>query len=179
MLQFTANTSACGQCTLNVIGDTSVPSILNTSHFQGLCAITLAGLGLCFPTLATADPDTVVYDLQDKCGHRASEWFKGEYGNGITNTSESQILSNFRNHYNPQLNKCFVLLMSTAVNNKAAQQKYKIVSTEMQTLFDLNDNNEYGSFAQAGSLIMACYVQDKKCLNRAEWQLLLKPYLEQ
>ena len=135
-------------------------------------------LSLSLPRFAWADPDKGVYELQERCGRRATEWFKAEYGNGVTNSKEGQTLSNFRNHYNARLNKCFVLLMSTSISHKRTATG-QIASTTIETLFDLNDNNEYGSFAQVQSQVMSCYVQDKQCSTKDEWQTLINPYLNQ
>ena len=142
---------------------------------------TLVGLfmlSLSLPRLALADPDKAIYELQERCGHSAAAWFKEENGNGVTNTKEAQTLSSFRNHYNTRLNKCFVLLMATSVSHKRTATG-QVSATTIQTLFDLNDNNDYGSFAQVESRVMSCYVQEKHCANMDEWQSLIKPYLEQ
>lgn len=155
-----------------------MPSIFNTSHFHGLCAITLAGLGLCIPTLATADPDKVQYELQERCGLHANQRFKENYGNGITNTKDGQLISNFRNHYSPHLKKCFILMQTTGVNHKQTATGI-ISSTKMESLFDLNDNNEYGEFNQVDAKIFSCYVQSTQCSSYAEWQALIKPFLDQ
>jgi hypothetical protein len=155
-----------------------VPSIFNISHFRGLGAIALAGLGLCIPTLATADPDKAQYELQERCGLRADQRFKADYGNGITNTKDGQLINTFRNHYNPHLNKCFTLVRTTGVNNKKTATG-TVSSTKMELLFDLNDNNEYGEFDQVDAKILSCYIQDRQCSSYAEWQALIKPFLDQ
>src|SRR5450759_2885071 len=57
------------------------------------------------------------YELQERCGKRADELFKREYGNtGITNTKDGQAIAGYKNHYNSKLNKCFVLLTYRAVS---------------------------------------------------------------
>ena len=155
-----------------------MPSIFNTSQFHGLCAIAFAGLGLFFPTLATADPDKVKYELQERCGLHANQRFKEDYGNGITNTKDGQLISNFRNHYNSHLNKCFILMQTTGVNHKQTATG-TISTTKIESLFDLNDNNEYGEFNKVDAQILSCYVQDTQCSNYAEWQALIKPFLDQ
>jgi hypothetical protein len=141
-----------------------------------LSAITLAGLALCLPTLATADPDKVQYELQEKCGLRANQRFKEDYGNGITNTKDGQLISTFRNHYNPNLNKCFILVLTTSVSNKKTAT-WTISSTKTESLFDLNDNEEYGEFDLVDDKMYSCYFQDRQCSSYAEWQSLIKPFL--
>jgi len=135
-------------------------------------------LSLSLPPSVLADPDKAAYELQERCGRRANEWFKETNGTGITNTKDAQLFSNFRNHYSARLNKCFVLVMSTAVNHKKTGDG-KVSSTTMETLFDLNDNNEYGEFNQVDLQVLSCYVQDNHCSNKNEWEMLIKPYLDQ
>jgi hypothetical protein len=54
-----------------------------------------------------------------------------------------------------------------------------ISTTKMESLFDLNDNNEYGEFNKVDAPILSCYVQDTQCSNYAEWQALIKPFFDQ
>jgi len=55
---------------------------------------------------AYAEPNTVQYELQERCGKQAAEVFKTEY-TAVQNTNDGQMLSNYRNHYSATLNKCF------------------------------------------------------------------------
>lgn len=51
---------------------------------------------------ATAD-----YDLQAKCSKDAREWFNVNWAGG---RDKDTILLNFTNHYDKNLNKCFILV---------------------------------------------------------------------
>jgi hypothetical protein len=140
-----------------------------------LCAIILTGLGLLSPTLAKADPGAarVVYELQERCGLQAARWFKAQYSlTGTLNAPDGrQIMGSFRNHYSARLNKCFVLIHAIPVKPKQL--------LEWETLTDLNDNHGLGTFVQVNGEVLGCKVQDTFCAGDAEWQALIKPFLEQ
>jgi hypothetical protein len=130
----------------------------------------LATAGLASQVIAA--PDTVTYQLQERCGHAAEEWFKRSFRE-VENTKDGQAFHSFRNHYNSKLNKCIVLTYMTSYKSKP---KSMIV---FEQLMDLNENNELGSFAEMGNhVFMSCALGDKMCSSRAEWEQLIKPYLE-
>jgi hypothetical protein len=49
------------------------------------------------------------------------------------------------------------------------------------TLFDINENKEYGEFFKRSDMgnPAQCYVQQKSCRSESEWQELLRPYMEE
>jgi hypothetical protein len=123
-----------------------------------------------------AQPNKVEYELRERCGKRAAEVFKAEYSPPVANTDEGQILFNYRSHYNAALNKCFFLEISQTIAYRAKPQ----YSATMYRLYDINDNKEYGSFyrrSDANSL-GECNVIDKSCSSEAEWELLIKRFME-
>jgi hypothetical protein len=140
--------------------------------------------GAVFPLLAAcaianhaaAQPDKAQYELMERCGKRAEEAFRREYGNGISNTETGQNITAFQNHYSATLNKCFFLEIVTSVNYKETP---KSISTTM-TLLDLNDHKEYGEYFKRtqDAIPFICAVQDKVCHSETEWRELLKPYME-
>ena len=64
--------------------------------------LVLSALG----TAAQAEPNTVQYELQERCGKDAAAFFKRFDDGGPAKVS-------FTDHYNPDLNSCFVLLNRT------------------------------------------------------------------
>jgi len=123
---------------------------------------------------ANAAPDTVIYQLQERCGHSAEQWFKRNFRE-VENTKDGQALRSFRNHYNTKLNKCIVIVYTTSLNYKAKPKSTNV----SESLVDLNENNELGSFFETnGHEVIACTFGDKNCASRAEWEQLIKPYLE-
>ena len=127
-----------------------------------------------------AAPIKEEYELQERCGKRAEERFKEGYGNSIVSNGDGTvIMSNYTNHYNRKLNKCFVLVMSTSIpKDKTTREKYGI-STD-KTLWDLNENKEYGGFFKFSKhALMRCDVLEKHCNSENEWDSLVKPYMEE
>lgn len=61
----------------------------------------------------------VAYELQERCGKRAEEVFKGTYSYAVT----------YECHYNMKLNKCIML----------------IVTPGYKSLVDVNEHQEYGT----------------------------------
>jgi len=51
----------------------------------------------------------------------------------------------------------------------------------MKTLFEFNENKEYGSLVLFGKNIKTdnCVVLDKSCKSLQEWDLLVAPYMEE
>ena len=115
------------------------------------------------------------YELQERCGKRAEEVFKREFGNGISNTEDGQSMAGYTNHYNKKLNKCFYLLAYTEFRYKNKKEG----SSTLITLFDINEQREYGQFFSRlnDKFGFQCKVEDKACSSQAEWEALIKPYM--
>jgi hypothetical protein len=116
------------------------------------------------------------YELQERCGKRAEERFKSAYGNGISKYEENTIMSDYTNHYNTKLNKCFVLTTSTIIPKKEKES-----GSYSKDLWDINENKNYGSFSKfiVGDKLTSCRVLNKFCASEAEWDALIKPYIEE
>jgi hypothetical protein len=131
---------------------------------------------------ASAEPNKEQYDLQERCGKRAEQMFKSDNpgqagGSVITNTEDGQNITNYQNHYSATFNKCFYLLITTSVNFK---QKPAYTMT-LTTLFDINDNREYGSFFKRSdnNIPVQCNIQQKVCHSEGEWRDMLTPYVDE
>jgi hypothetical protein len=124
----------------------------------------LAAAGLCFVSIANAQPDKVLYELRERCGKRAAEVFQKEWVGHIINQKDGYITADYENHYSPRFNKCFYLQKSSSVS--------KSPSVQSLDLYDLNENKQIGSFATGTpSGISDCQVQGKSCRskNGASW----------
>jgi len=113
-----------------------------------------------------------IYDLQEKCGKRCDEYFKNENGNGTINDKEQLGNVSYQSHYNKKMNKCLILLNEKGVK-KNNDKIYK-----MKTLLDVNEKKKFGFFYNFGTLTF-CDVLEKKCKSEEEWNLLVKPYMEE
>ena len=116
--------------------------------------------------------------FQEQCGKRSNEYFNKEYGNGIINGGDGErLISNYTNHYNNKLHKCYILITSTEF---IRNMENKIENIRMKTLFDLNENKEYGSLIQFenNNKPINCRILEKYCNLEKEWDSLVKPYME-
>ena len=115
------------------------------------------------------------YELREKCGKRAAELFKQEFGTGIQNTKNGQLVTVYRNHYSAKLNKCFLLLTTTSFETK----KQPPSKTTTFTVVDINENREYGSFTKIENTPFTCYVLEKTCVSEQEWNSLIRVYMDE
>jgi hypothetical protein len=113
-----------------------------------------------------SQPNKEQYELEERCGKRADEVFRREY----ETKEEKDSLFNYRNHYNPRLNKCFFLEISTSMIGRHTM-------ATMYRLFDLNENKELGNFYKASDGVMSCVVGTHSCASEAEWNTLISPYM--
>jgi hypothetical protein len=138
-------------------------------------SVAIAGL-VWFSTYVSAQPNKVLYELQERCGKRAAEFFRREYGTGLPKTEYGITMRfNYENHYSARLNKCFFLEIAVS------WEKGKLDSSKNMRLFDLNDNKELGNYDDGfcdGCGPISCKVQDKVCRSESEWRQLLKPFME-
>jgi hypothetical protein len=116
------------------------------------------------------------YELSEKCGKRTDDFFRKEYGNGVRSDKESTTMTNYTNHCNRKLNKCFMLITSNVIYNK--REKGSII---FEDLWDINENKCYGSLARISNTIKPnqCEVGGKYCNSEGEWDEMVKPYMEE
>jgi hypothetical protein len=118
------------------------------------------------------------YELQERCGVRAEERFRREWGKeGPVNTSDGQAIVSYRNHYNSRLNKCLALITYKSLPFKAKPPR---VSKQM-TLFDVNANQDYGFYFKFDDEPSPsdCKVEGKACGSEQEWEALVAPYMSE
>ena len=117
-------------------------------------------------------------ELQKQCGKQSKEYYESEYGNGEGIINGEDEMSNYTYHYNKKLNKCFILINSIEFI-KNIEDKFENIT--MKTLFEFNENKEYGSLVLFRKNIKteSCFVLDKPCKSEQEWDLLVVPYMEE
>ena len=101
------------------------------------------------------------YELQEKCGKSCKELFSQKYdlGNG----------SFYNSHYNKKMNKCFISILHLGGP----------LTIKRKILLDVHGNKDYGIFTHRVEGIIICEVLDTKCNSEKEWDLLVKPYMEE
>jgi hypothetical protein len=124
---------------------------------------------LLFASAAGAQTRTESYMLQERCGKRADEIFRTDYGTHSKRTEHGELRFNYESHYNERLNKCFFLEDATSYSVVDGKSN----SIEIVRLFDANGNKEYANFSFG-----ACIVNGKTCGSYEEFQELIKQYME-
>lgn len=128
----------------------------------------LIGVVCLFLISAThAQPNKLLYELQERCGKRAAEVF--EKNSAVLKAPDSHTTADYENHYSARFNKCFYLEKLSSFSD----------SVRTWTLIDLNDNRVIGSFSATEPLHdLKCQFQGKSCRSEQEWRKLATPFLE-
>ncbi|MBN1471309.1 MAG: hypothetical protein JW925_05985 [Syntrophaceae bacterium] len=106
--------------------------------------------------------------LKEKCEKQSKKIFSKQYNDGTIENSKGTFLYKYKNHYNKKLNKCFMVITEDGV-----LERYK-------KLLDVDENNSYGSVRINNEQEnLGCYLLEKKCKSEEEWDLIVKPYMEQ
>jgi hypothetical protein len=120
--------------------------------------------------------------LQERCGKTCKDAFEREWGrDGVVTNKENQMRASYRNHYNVKLNKCFYLQSVTIYPKDRTESVH-----EEQLLYDINENRAYGTFHLMFTYDKpfkdtpdTCYLLETPCRSRSEWELLIRPYMEE
>src|ERR1700687_3485132 len=110
---------------------------------------------------AHSQPNKERYELQERCGRLATEVIKREY-QSFTDYGRTHIY-NYRNHYDPRLNKCFLLLV-----HLDSPEKKPLGDDTLRELrlIDLNENKEYGWYlGRKDRAPTECSVGEKTCTS--------------
>jgi hypothetical protein len=125
---------------------------------------TSIGILLLTATVAAAEPNVTLYQLQKSCEQLAAGTFRRE-------TADDEDRVAYRAHYNARLNKCFYA--------ETYKSPTRVGINTWVYLSDLQDNRIYGGFHRSTNIgLFYCSLQDKECQSEAEWNELAKPYLE-
>ena len=119
----------------------------------------------------------VDYDLQEKCSRDSKAWFKENWVR-----DKETILLDYENHYNRNLNKCFISVEFHYYLGTHGSWINDI------SLWDVYENMKYASFSEhhdvnfpsrAGNedKVDACDVASQKCSSIDEYNKLSGPYL--
>jgi hypothetical protein len=130
------------------------------------------------PISVHAAPDKVQYELQERCGKRAEQIFSRDWPHGSPDNSMGYTqTATYQSHYNPALNKCFMLETSNAYD--------KSRPTVMKVLLEVNSNRQYGQFSgdqpggKSSGLSPICNFGQKSCRSESEWDAMADVYMEE
>jgi hypothetical protein len=122
------------------------------------------GIIMLTATMAAAEPNVTLYQLQKNCEKLAAETFRRERAN-----DEDRV--DYRAHYNARLKKCFYA--ETYISPTPVGINMWVY------LSDLQDNRIYGGFHRSTNIgLFYCNLQDQQCHSETEWNELVNPYME-
>jgi hypothetical protein len=136
------------------------------------------------PSITPPAPDPrAMYDLREKCGRDAQEWFLRFYGTDPAPIGGLAFTQDFKNHYNERLNRCYAVLSRTGMGMIAQHPGDKtkdLVQTLDKHLFEVNENNDMGRFFinTQSSAPLNCRIVDQQCASLKEWESLAAAYME-
>ena len=115
---------------------------------------------------AYSQPDKVLYELQQRCGKLAKQFAAEWKTRTIQRTGPPRSKKAMRKLPSmSRLNKCFYLEIITIPMR---------VPMRHLTLFDLNDNKEFGTYSEG--MTVHCEVRGQNCKSEAEWRATAKLY---
>jgi hypothetical protein len=128
------------------------------------------------PAVDLPDTRKATYDLQEKCARDALAWYK--QWDDVPGVGGVPVISSYTNHYSLKLGGCFIVVKRTEIARDKATGKDG--SSHSITLADVLENHDLGVLDTYpnGSLI-ACQVNGRACSSVAEWNSLLRPYMEE
>ena len=89
---------------------------------------------------------------------------------------QRQMLVTYQTHYNKKVEQIFSY---THFTHYPKNKKTEVL--HMKQLVDFNENKEYGAFSKFSKKTypFGCRFLDKSCESEREWDLLVKPYMEE
>jgi len=135
-----------------------------------------ASLTLAIGVLACAAHAAGERELAQQCREQVAKVYRDTWPKGVTDDSNSRV--RFDAHYNARLGKCVFLETVSGVSRSPALKR--ILPRETQRLGDADENRNLGKFDHWNDEApVTCWVQDKKCSSKQDWERLIRPYLEE
>jgi hypothetical protein len=121
-----------------------------------------------------SDTRKVIYELREKCGRDAMDWFKHFHEVDDALPSVVQTIQNeYSDHYNEKLNRCYAMVLTTQILTK------NLCPLNTMSLVDVNENVMVGDFFKNcdAPTPVRCSVAGKACASQEQFKQLAAPYL--
>jgi hypothetical protein len=107
------------------------------------------------------------YELSARCSNSSVEFVKEKYNDW------AGAVTDYTSHYNRKLNKCFVLATFVYGGMRIGEID--------RAMWDINENKRYGQFVPMidHSRPLVCEILGRRCDSEAEWDSLVRPYMEE
>ena len=126
--------------------------------------------------LAAAAQAATDRELAQQCNDLVAKLYRESWPKA--GPDDGGLRAKFESHYNAKLGRCLYLeTVSGLVRSPALK---RILPRETQRLVDAEENRSLGQYDSWNDAVpVTCWLQDKRCASKREWQGLLKPYLEE
>jgi len=115
-------------------------------------------------------------ELAQQCRDQVAKLYRDTWPKGVTDDGNSRV--RFDSHYNSRLGKCIFLETVSGVTRSPALKR--ILPRETQRLGEAGENHNLGKFDRWNDEVpVTCWVQEKKCGSKQEWEQLIRPYFEE
>jgi len=142
---------------------------------MSVCLALRTSLVLTFALFACVAHAASDQELAQQCRERVAKIYRDTWPKGVTDDGGAR--AKFDSHYNSKLGKCLFLETVSGVSHSPALKR--ILPREIQRLRDADANRNLGRYDRwDDEAPVTCWVQEKKCSSKEEWQQLIKPYLE-
>jgi hypothetical protein len=155
------------------------------SEFWLCCLAFAAGVATASPSLAQS------LDQQAKCGSEAERAFiqQGYVINGVTRSSgdpngDYDVWAVYQSHYDPQLNRCFMLVETTGAGHKNVgdQQKFLVDANENRIYSEYmwipRQDKKYWEVPPIECQLMPSLTEKTPCHSEAESMAFVARYIE-
>ncbi len=121
-----------------------------------------------------ADYNSNYDELAERCSKRTLEIFNKDYPIPTWKMPDGNTWSiRYEKHYNSKLSKCFMLIKTIVTGH----DKEFVCNSHL--LLDVDENREYGEFLDFRTSEITCYLLNKSCSNKREWDLLAEPFMSE
>jgi hypothetical protein len=120
---------------------------------------------------------TEEYDLSERCGQRAEEFFKAnnpELPDYLYESEGSERVYSYENHYNRKMNICFIMIEGSYSKQNSSED-----SKVSMSLYDVNQHKNIAAFSGQNEKTQLCKVLSASCDSEAEWETLIEPYMKE
>ena len=136
-----------------------------------LIFLTASNSGLAYTDMSARD----AYEMQQKCAKDAKAYFvENEGSSGISEDTKGTYNKWYENHYNKDLNRCFILVEYKKIGGKGGST----AKWAVYNLIDVNENRTYASLMTGDSdEAITCIFNDSRCVTSTEWWTKVRAYM--
>lgn len=126
------------------------------------------------PVRAHAASDQEMDRLSERCAKRTADIFRKDYPSRSWKEQDgSSWTVRYEKHYNAKMGRCFMLIRTawTGPGKESVNNSFLLLNAD--------ENRECGEYLDFKEGDITCYIFDKSCRSRNEWDALARPYMSE